>query len=45
MGRNIFQSDRPVGMIRAVRAVVHNFVKPDAACERYLLAADTEEEE
>jgi putative autoinducer-2 (AI-2) aldolase len=23
MGRNIFQSDAPVGMIRAVRAVVH----------------------
>ena len=23
MGRNIFQSDCPVGMIRAVRAVVH----------------------
>src|SRR5512139_3868013 len=24
MGRNIFQSDCPVGMIRAVRAVVHD---------------------
>jgi putative autoinducer-2 (AI-2) aldolase len=23
MGRNIFQSDSPVGMIRAVRAIVH----------------------
>jgi putative autoinducer-2 (AI-2) aldolase len=26
MGRNIFQSDSPVGMIRAVRAVVHDAV-------------------
>ncbi len=24
MGRNIFQSDRPVGMIKAVRAIVHD---------------------
>ena len=24
MGRNIFQSDKPVGMIKAVRAVVHD---------------------
>ena len=23
MGRNIFQTDSPVGMIRAVRAIVH----------------------
>jgi putative autoinducer-2 (AI-2) aldolase len=23
MGRNIFQSDNPIGMIRAVRAIVH----------------------
>jgi putative autoinducer-2 (AI-2) aldolase len=24
MGRNIFQSDSPVGMIRAVKAIVHH---------------------
>jgi putative autoinducer-2 (AI-2) aldolase len=31
MGRNIFQSDSPVGMIRAVRAIVHDKVQvPDA---------------
>jgi putative autoinducer-2 (AI-2) aldolase len=24
MGRNIFQSDSPVGMIKAVRAIVHD---------------------
>jgi len=36
MGRNIFQSEDPVGMIRAVRAVVHESVKPQAAYERFL---------
>ena len=35
MGRNIFQSDSPVGMIRAVRAVVHDGAKPDQAFEIY----------
>jgi len=42
MGRNIFQSDRPAAMMRAVRAVVHDSLKPEAACERYLLAAGTD---
>ena len=28
MGRNIFQSDCPVGMIQAVSAVVHKNMKP-----------------
>jgi putative autoinducer-2 (AI-2) aldolase len=31
MGRNIFQSDSPVGMIRAVRAIVHDGETPDIA--------------
>lgn len=31
MGRNIFQSDRPVGMIRAIRAVVHDGASADEA--------------
>ncbi len=31
MGRNIFQSSNPVGMIRAVRAVVHDRVSVDEA--------------
>lgn len=31
MGRNIFQSDNPVGMIRAVRQVVHENKTPDEA--------------
>jgi putative autoinducer-2 (AI-2) aldolase len=35
MGRNVFQSDRPVGMIRAVRAVVHDGATVDAAFAVY----------
>ena len=35
MGRNIFQSDCPVGMIRAVRAVVQDNASVDEACEIY----------
>jgi pyridoxal biosynthesis lyase PdxS len=31
MGRNIFQSDNPVGMIRAVRQGVHEHKTPDEA--------------
>jgi 3-hydroxy-5-phosphonooxypentane-2,4-dione thiolase len=41
MGRNIFQSDQPVAMIRAVRAVVHDSLKPEEACERYLQAEES----
>ncbi len=37
MGRNIFQSDNPVGMIRAVRQVVHDRTSPDEAF-RFLAA-------
>ncbi len=35
MGRNIFQSDSPEAMIRAVGAVVHEDEKPDKALELY----------
>jgi putative autoinducer-2 (AI-2) aldolase len=35
MGRNIFQSDSPVGMIKAVRAVVHDRVSVDDAFAVY----------
>jgi putative autoinducer-2 (AI-2) aldolase len=35
MGRNIFQSDSPVGMIRAVRAIVHDGETSDAAFALY----------
>jgi 3-hydroxy-5-phosphonooxypentane-2,4-dione thiolase len=39
MGRNIFQSDNPAGMIRAVSAVVHESVKPQEAYDRFLRRA------
>ncbi|HYM65922.1 MAG TPA: 3-hydroxy-5-phosphonooxypentane-2,4-dione thiolase [Patescibacteria group bacterium] len=35
MGRNIFQSDNPMGMMRAVSAVVHEGRKPAEALELY----------
>ncbi|MCL2304336.1 MAG: 3-hydroxy-5-phosphonooxypentane-2,4-dione thiolase [Planctomycetaceae bacterium] len=35
MGRNIFQADNPVAMIRAVRAIVHDGEKPEKAYELY----------
>jgi putative autoinducer-2 (AI-2) aldolase len=35
MGRNIFQSDAPTAMLRAVNAVVHDKVKPADALEMY----------
>jgi 3-hydroxy-5-phosphonooxypentane-2,4-dione thiolase len=36
MGRNVFQSDCPVGMIRAVRAVVHEGATVNQAYQVYL---------
>ena len=35
MGRNIFQSDAPIAMLRAVRAVVHDGFTPRQAFELY----------
>ena len=35
MGRNIFQSDSPLGMLRAVRGVVHDGLTPEQALELY----------
>lgn len=35
MGRNIFQSDNPVGMIKAVRSIVHKGVSAKEAFEIY----------
>ena len=35
MGRNIFQSDNPIGMMRAVTAVVHEGKRPNEALEIY----------
>jgi putative autoinducer-2 (AI-2) aldolase len=36
MGRNIFQSDSPIGMIKAVRAVVHGNASVDGAFAVYM---------
>ena len=36
MGRNIFQSEAPVAMIRAVRKVVHENMRPKQAYEMFL---------
>lgn len=41
MGRNIFQSEDPVAMIRAVTAVVHESQKPRAAYDQFLRRAAT----
>jgi putative autoinducer-2 (AI-2) aldolase len=35
MGRNIFQSDNPVGMLKAIRAIVHKGASVDEAFEIY----------
>jgi putative autoinducer-2 (AI-2) aldolase len=35
MGRNIFQSDKPVGMMKAIRAIVHKGASVDEAFEIY----------
>jgi len=35
MGRNIFQRDNPIGMMRAVAAVVHEGKSPEEALEIY----------
>jgi len=35
MGRNIFQSEAPIAMIQAIRAVVHDNEKPDKAFDLY----------
>ena len=35
MGRNVFQSEHPAAMIRAVAAVIHKNMKPDDAYQMY----------
>ncbi|MBI5642976.1 MAG: 3-hydroxy-5-phosphonooxypentane-2,4-dione thiolase [Deltaproteobacteria bacterium] len=43
MGRNIFQSEHPVAMIRTVREIVHADLKPDKAWDMFnTLAAEKE---
>lgn len=41
MGRNIFQSDNPTGMMRAVIAVVHDGKSPEEALEIYRSSKET----
>ncbi len=41
MGRNIFQSDRPEAMMRAVTAVVHEGARPEDAIDIYRSAKGT----
>jgi putative autoinducer-2 (AI-2) aldolase len=36
MGRNIFQSDHPAAMMRAIRAVVHESAQPELAYSEFL---------
>ena len=36
MGRNVFQSEAPVAMLQAIRAVVHGGLKPKQAYELFL---------
>jgi len=40
MGRNIFQSESPVAMVRAIRAIVHENEKPEKAYEMYKTLRD-----
>ncbi len=35
MGRNIFQSNSPLGMLRAVRGVVHDNLTPEQGLDLY----------
>jgi putative autoinducer-2 (AI-2) aldolase len=42
MGRNIFQSDTPMAMLRAIGAVVHEYVSPQDAYEQYVRPAAKE---
>ena len=35
MGRNVFQAEKPIAMLQAVRAVVHDGEKPEKAFEMY----------
>jgi len=40
MGRNIFQSESPVAMVRAIRAIVHENEKPEKAYEMFKTLRD-----
>ena len=40
MGRNIFQSEKPISMIKAVRGVVQEKMTPDEAYQMFQEASD-----
>ena len=40
MGRNIFQSDSPLGMMKAIGAIVHGKEKPEKAYDLYQTIKD-----
>ncbi|MFL7813117.1 MAG: 3-hydroxy-5-phosphonooxypentane-2,4-dione thiolase [Anaerolineales bacterium] len=42
MGRNIFQSDSPLGMMKAIKSIVHGGEKPEKAYELYETVKDEE---
>jgi putative autoinducer-2 (AI-2) aldolase len=42
MGRNIFQSDSPKGMMKAIKAIVHGGEKPEKAYDLYLTVKNEE---
>ena len=41
MGRNIFQSDSPIGMMKAIKAIVHGNETPEKAYEIYQTVKNT----
>ena len=45
MGRNIWQSDYPVAMIKAIRAVVHHNATPREAVDVFSAAKNGDEAE
>jgi putative autoinducer-2 (AI-2) aldolase len=42
MGRNIWQSDHPVAMIKAIRAIVHNNSDTEGAYDIFLKEKEKE---
>jgi len=45
MGRNIFQSDSPVGMMKAIKTIVHGNEKPEKAFDLYETVKNKEKKE
>ena len=41
LGRNVWQNDHPVAMIKAIRAIIHDDVSPEIAQEIYDASKNT----